>query len=140
MPIFPGLGTELEKLLDQSFGLKASLIAGPINKWQPFADVYETETTIVVKVELAGVKREDIQLTLDRDRLILRGVRRDISSEKKKCYHQMEVNYGTFERVIPLTQAVRSDQIKANLEEGILEVVLPKAMEKRSSYIVLEIG
>lgn len=140
MPGFVGLGQELEKLLDQSFGLKSSLIAGSIDSWHPSADVYETETAVVVKVELAGVRREDLQLTLDRDRLILRGVRRDISSEKKKCYHQMEINYGTFERLIPLTQAVRSDQVKANLEGGILEVVLPKARERRSSFIILEIG
>ncbi|MDI6792894.1 MAG: Hsp20/alpha crystallin family protein [bacterium] len=140
MPKFSDLGTELEKILEQSCGLKSPLVAEYISHWQPFADVYETEEAIVAKIELAGVRREDIQLTLDRNKLILEGVRKEISSEKKKCYYQMEINYGTFERVISLSQPVKSDQIKVNFEGGILEVVLPKASERRSSYIVLKIG
>lgn len=95
--------------------------------WKPAADVYETDKEIIILVEIAGVNKEDIEIFIKGNMVTVRGTRREPDINRKEAYHQMEINYGTFERVIPLPVFVREEDAKASFQNGILKIVFPKA-------------
>jgi HSP20 family protein len=103
--------------------------------WLPRADVYETDTEMVVRVEIAGVKRESLRVSLSGDRRVLsiKGTRseRYIDDRKKVRYYQLEVYFGPFERDIALPRDVTVDaeKLTATYRDGFLLVTLPKTEE-----------
>jgi HSP20 family protein len=90
-------------------------------------DVYETADKLIVKMDLAGVTREDIGISLDEDRLVIRGVRREQAHAEVISYHQMEVNYGYFERVFHLRHGIRQEDITAQFDDGFLTISIAKS-------------
>jgi len=104
--------------------------------WRPPTDVYETEGAVVVKVEVAGMAREDLAVSLDGRKLTIRGVRRD--SAAKVGYQQMEIQYGYFETEVLVPRAVDEDGVEATYQEGFLSVRLPKAPARRVPVIDAE--
>lgn len=100
--------------------------------WLPKTDVYETENEVVVRVEVAGVQRESLNVSLSADRrtLNVRGTRSEqhVDDRRKIRYHQLEVYYGPFERqvVMPTDIQVDPDNVGATYREGFLVVSLPK--------------
>lgn len=111
----------------------------PHKFWRPFVDVYETQDKLVVKMELGGVKKTDVQISLENDVLLIRGVRKERSEERKTSYHQMEIHYGPFEVVIPLPLRVEQEKVNATFNNGILEVSLPKTKEEIGQQIKIEV-
>jgi HSP20 family protein len=97
--------------------------------WRPPTDVYETDTCIVVKVEVAGMSEEDFSISLDSRRLVIGGTRHDPAA--KLGYQQMEILYGYFETHVLLPQAVDEEAIEATYENGFLSVSLPKAKARQ---------
>ncbi len=93
--------------------------------WRPPTDVYETDTCIVVKVEIAGMEENDFAISLDARRLIICGVRRDPAA--KLGYQQMEILYGHFETDVHVPGAIDEERIEASYQNGFLSVSLPKA-------------
>jgi HSP20 family protein len=93
--------------------------------WRPPTDVYETDTAAVVKVEIAGVDRNDIDISFANRILTVTGSRRDPA--EKLTYQQMEINYGVFRTDVFLPWPVKDNDIEANYEDGFLVIVLPKA-------------
>jgi HSP20 family protein len=96
------------------------------DRWQPAADVYETEKAIVVRLELAGVRGSEVSVTVDGDILRIRGVRRPRVDRDAHRLHQMEIASGPFERAIRIGIPFQRDHVTASLEEGLLRVELPK--------------
>lgn len=92
----------------------------------PRVDLSEDETVLVVSVELAGVREEDIQLVLDRQQLMICGERKPKPGERKGNFYIMERAYGSFRRSVPLPVPVDEDGIHAHFEEGVLTVTMPK--------------
>lgn len=97
--------------------------------WRPPTDVYETDDCIVVKVEIAGMEGEDFSISLDSNRLVIGGARRDPSA--KLGYQQMEILYGQFETDVYLARAIDEDRIEATYQNGFLSVFLPKAKPRQ---------
>jgi HSP20 family protein len=110
--------------LAQWFGLQSERLGS--DRWQPAADVYETEGSIVVRLELAGVLGSEVSVTVDGDVLRIRGVRRPRVDRDAQRLHQMEIASGPFERAIRIGIPFERDRVTAALEEGLLRVVLPK--------------
>lgn len=106
------------------FGRFSEQLGG--DRWQPAADVFETEKTIVVRLELSGVARDEVQVTVDGDVLRIRGIRRPRVDDDAQRLHQMEIASGPFERALRIGIPFERDQVAASLEEGMLRVVLPK--------------
>lgn len=104
--------------------------------WRPPTDVYETDTCIVVKVEIAGMQEEDFSISLDAKKLIISGVRRDPAA--KLGYQQMEILYGHFETDVYVPGAIDEEKIEAAYENGFLSVVLPKAKPRRVPVVGTE--
>jgi len=88
--------------------------------WKPPLDIYELEDDIIIKLELAGVKRKEISIVQEGNRIRISGRRNMGDREQIHTYHQMEINYGEFERVIVVSDAVRIGEVKASYREGFL--------------------
>ena len=93
--------------------------------WRPATDVYETDDSLIVKVEIAGMTEEDFSISLSNRNLSVSGVRADVAC--KLAYQQLEIPYGHFRTEVFLPYAVELGDIKATYKEGFLTVVLPKA-------------
>jgi HSP20 family molecular chaperone IbpA len=97
--------------------------------FRPAFDVYETDRHIVIKVEIAGMREEDFDISLDGQVLHIGGVRGD--SGDKLAYQHMEINYGEFRLDIRLPFAVDQSSIEAFYERGFLSVLVPRQPESR---------
>ena len=111
---------------------RASTRAG--SSWQPSTDVYETEDSLVMQVELAGVREEDIEITLFADHLTIAGTRRNRTAATA-AYHLAGILYGSFTITIPVMTNVDHDGVEASFEDGLLTVTLPKAVSYQPSAI-----
>ncbi len=109
---------------------KAAIVRGPESEWVPLTDVYEVDGGIVVNVELAGIRREDLQLVLEDNRLRIRGERPDQCRGGKCRFLIMEINYGPFECEIGLPEGYDLSSAKAVYQNGFLRIDVP-AVPKR---------
>ncbi|MEE9219520.1 MAG: Hsp20/alpha crystallin family protein [Acidobacteriota bacterium] len=108
--------------------------------WTPAVDVYETATQYVVLVELAGVQRDRLDVTLDGRRLTLSGERREPhAQEDKQHLHRMEIDYGRFLRIIDLPEEPESDSIEAHYENGFLRIRIPRKSRNRPVVVEVEL-
>ena len=96
------------------------------DRWLPDVDVFESTNGVVVRVELAGVRSEDLRVTVDGGTLRVSGVRRVIDRSDVKRLHQMEIATGPFERRVQIPVPIDREAVSANLADGFLTVVLPR--------------
>ena len=95
------------------------------DRWLPDVDVFETKSGVVVRVELAGVRSEDLRVTVDGRTLRISGIRRVLDRSDVQRLHQMEIATGPFERRVQIPMPFERDEVSANLADGFLTVVLP---------------
>ena len=131
---------EVEWLMGDVVSRKPPMVRFSPKTWQPAVDVYETDKDVVVLVELAGLKEDEIEVIVHNNILIVKGERKDIKQGIKRTYSQMEILWGSFERDITLPANVDVNQIKAFYEAGFLEVVLPKLNEERARHIDIKVS
>ena len=116
---------DVEKMINQAFG--HSILNKEITSHvQPLLDVYETDNTIVASLDLPGVEKKDVEVSVSNGFLTISGERNNISSEGRIW---QETSFGTFKRTFELTEAVVEDKIKAQFKNGVLKISLPKAEE-----------
>lgn len=101
------------------------------DRWHPEADVFETDKAVVVRVELAGVRGEDLRVTVDGETLRIAGVRVAPEPADVKRLHQMEIATGPFERRLRIPMPFERDGVTAHLADGFLTVTLPKRLPIR---------
>jgi HSP20 family molecular chaperone IbpA len=99
-------------------------------QWQPPADLYETPTALIVKVEIAGMADEDFEISLYENALVIEGVRSWEIPEGDRQYHAVNIQYGSFRLDVPLRQKIDRDRVQARYDRGFLYVMLPKAEVK----------
>ena len=95
------------------------------DRWRPDVDVFETDTDVVVRVELAGVQQGDVRVSVDGDKLLITGQRATGESEAV-CLHQMEIATGPFERRVGIPVSFDRERVSARLTDGVLTVRLAK--------------
>jgi len=103
--------------------------------WSPAIDVLEKDDKFVVKVELPGVKEEDVDVSVAGDMLTISGEKQTESEVKKKGYYYSESSYGSFSRSITMPSTVDASKIEASYDKGVLEITLPKAPEVKPKKI-----
>jgi HSP20 family protein len=133
------VASEMENLFYHLFSPRNPAKTVCQHAWSPLSDVYETADKLIVKMDLAGVSREDIGITLDEERLTIRGVRREQAPADVISYHQMEVNYGYFERVFHLRAGVREEDIAAHFEDGFLTITIEKVPPRDEKSIGINV-
>ncbi len=131
---------EMDRLFDEVIPPRRWLPLRYVRTWRPPTDVYETDDSVVVQVEIAGMEEGDAVFTskftisLSGRNLTITGVRRDPLSEAQGLalsYQQMEIRYGEFETEAYLPWAIVEEEIEATYEDGFLRVVLPKAKAQK---------
>ncbi|MEA3442853.1 MAG: Hsp20/alpha crystallin family protein [Chloroflexota bacterium] len=122
---------EMEWLMEEVVSRKPPAVRFSPRTWQPSIDVYETENAVVVLVELAGIKEDEVEVFVENNMLTIRGERRDIKQGIKRTYSQMEILWGSFERGIALPVNVDIEQVEAFYEGGFLEITMSKQKNKR---------
>ena len=99
-------------------------------QWRPPVDLYEIEKGLIAKVEMAGLREEDFEITLYDDTLVIEGNRSCLLSDVAR-FHAMEVRYGPFRVEVPVLLSVDREQVSARYELGFLYVTLPKVEVNR---------
>lgn len=103
--------------------------------WSPSVDIYESENQIVLEAELPGMKRDDFELSIENSVITLRGERHFEKKDEGDNYHRVERAYGSFTRSFNLPRTVSTDDIKAEFNNGVLTVKLPKKEEAKARKI-----
>ena len=103
--------------------------------WSPAVDIYETDDAVVVKAELPGVTRDQVDVEVKDGVLTLRGERKAEQEVRGENYHRMERAYGAFMRSFSLPRGVDDEKINPKLKDGILEISLPKKAEVKPKQI-----
>lgn len=93
--------------------------------WAPFIDVQLCDGTLQVSAELAGLKRDDVKVKVTDNALIIEGERKQEHKGDQHGFHRWERSYGQFYRSLPLPEGARTDQVKAQLKDGVLKVSVP---------------
>ena len=96
--------------------------------WSPPTDVYETEASFIVRVEVAGMKDEDFEVAIENNVLMISGNRSDLN--QRRAYLQMEIRFGKFEIAVEIPVSVEIERSVAEYKDGFLVVQLPKASLK----------
>ncbi len=101
------------------------------DRWRPDVDVFETETEVVVLAEIAGIRSEDLRVTVDGEELRISGVRRVPARSDVKRLLQMEITAGPFERRLRIPIPFDRERVSAHLADGFLTVTLPRRIPSR---------
>jgi HSP20 family protein len=107
-------------------------------QWAPPVDLKEEESQFVLKADMPGMNREDIDIQVENNVLTISGERRFESEERKEDYHRIERAYGKFVRSFTLSTRVKADAITASYKDGILSVCIPKAEESKPKKIAIK--
>jgi HSP20 family protein len=113
------------------------MLSSSTGVWRPPTDVFESDDAYVIRVEISGLRQtaarevENARLTVEGDRIVLRGERADDCPHTKCNYHQMEIQYGPFEVAVRIPAPFDSDGVTTHYRHGFLEVVVPKARSAR---------
>ena len=105
-------------------------------EWLPVVDIFENANQeIVLKAELPGLAREDIDVRVENNTLTLRGERKRESEVKQEQYHRVERSYGAFTRSFSLPSRIDTEKVKAEFKDGVLSITLPVKAEAKPRHI-----
>jgi len=110
-----------------------------LKRWSPAVDISENTDSIHVDVEIPGMKKEDIRVSLENNVLMLKGEKKQEREINEQNCHRLERRYGSFVRSFELPMPVQADKIKASYKNGVLHVELPKAEEVKPKEIPIEV-
>jgi len=126
----------MDRLFDDAFTRPVSMAA---NSWSvPAVDMYQTDNEVVVKAALPGVKADEVQINVTGEILTIKGEVSHKEEVQEKTYHIREQRWGMFERSVALPTDVVADKAKADFENGILTISLPKADEVKPKTITIK--
>jgi HSP20 family protein len=117
----------MNRLLEEALAPERVATQMPASGWTPAADVYETGDSFVVLMELPGIDEDDVEVSVDGDRLVIKGERRPQLPARPDRFHRMERSHGAFARTFVLSQAVDPDDVSAQFRDGLLRIELGKA-------------
>jgi HSP20 family protein len=129
------LRDEINRLFEAPFSNGGS---DAFNSWAPALDVYEDKDNLVVRAELPGLKKEDINISLNENTVTISGERRNEKKYEGSETSREERLFGRFTRSFQLPKAVDSGKVKASYKDGILTVTLPKAEEAKPRQIEIQ--
>lgn len=118
--------SELDRMFDATGWPVLRLPARRVEAaWYPEVDVFERDKRLVTKIDLPGMKKEDVKVEITDGHLAISGQRRTEAEEKTDNYYRCEREYGSFYRAVPLPDGVSLDDVKATFADGVLEVSVP---------------
>lgn len=145
MATWPGFGrlTDLRDEIDRLFESPLAELARTsqiLSGWTPALDLYEDKENFVVKVELPGMKREDIEVSLHEGSLSLSGERKSEEKYADAEVYRTERFFGRFQRTVTLPTPVAAEKVKAAYKDGVLTITLPKTEEAKPKQIEVNVS
>ncbi len=147
LPVFGGgwnpfrelarIESELNKLFGEVVPM-AKQMPAELQVWAPRVDMYDDGNNIIIEAEIPGAKKEDIEVSIKDNAVVIRGQVKREEEKQDKNFYRTERFYGQFERVIPLPVEVKTDEAKAEMKDGILRLILPKATSEKEIKINIE--
>jgi HSP20 family protein len=142
---WPGFGrlTDLREDIDRLFESPLAELARTSNLlsgWTPALDLYEDKDNLYVKLELPGMKREEIDVSLHEGSLSVSGERKSEQKHEDAEVYRAERFFGRFQRTVTLPTPVAADKVKAQYQDGILSITLPKTEEAKPKHINVNVS
>jgi HSP20 family protein len=131
------IGRNFENIFGRSFLPKNWMRSPEGMDWSPSIDIEEKEDKFAMKVELPGVKEEDISISIAGDTITIEGEKHSESETKKKGYYYSEASYGSFSRSITMPSSANTEKIEASYDKGVLEVNIPKYAEIKTKKVAI---
>ncbi|MGC8941416.1 MAG: Hsp20/alpha crystallin family protein [Sulfurihydrogenibium sp.] len=113
-------------------------VATEVAAWAPRVDVYEKDNNLVIEAEIPGAKKEDIEVKVKDNAVVIRGEVKREEEKKEENYYRSERFYGKFEKVIPLPTDVKIEEAKAEYQDGVLKLTIPKATAEKEVKIEIK--
>jgi HSP20 family protein len=138
---FPGAAT-LEEHVNRLFAsvLERSGEQSNLSSWAPTVDIYETAQELVVKADLPDVDPQDLDIRVENNILTIRGERKFEKKVNDENYLRVERAYGSFSRSFSLSSTVNAEAIKADYQNGVLSLTIPKREEAKPKQIKVNVG
>lgn len=129
-----GLNNEINRLFAgiPAFSSREDLIKGA---WNPNVNIYEDKENLILEAELPGLSKDDFEINVENNVLTLKGERKFENETSGENFHCVERSYGSFTRQFTLPSTVTAEGAKADLENGVLKVSLPKREETKARKI-----
>jgi HSP20 family protein len=134
--------TTLQEQVNRLFGnaLERAGEESNLTTWAPAVDIYETEHELVVKADLPEVEAKELDIRVENNVLTIRGERRFEKKVNEDNYLRVERAYGSFSRSFSLANTVNSEAIKADYQNGVLTLTIPKREEAKPKQIKVNVG
>jgi len=133
------LQDQMNQLFESSMGRSTGETSLLGTDYIPPVDVVRERDNIIVRIDVPGVKKEDLDISMVNNRLFVRGEKKYDSESDDQNAHRLERFYGTFERAIDLPALVDSENIKAKFTDGVLEVIAPLREEAKPRQIAVDV-
>ena len=130
---------DFDRLFDEPFGRWLAPTRGFFHGWGPAIDVYEDKDNVLVKVEIPGMKKEEIEVYITEDLLDISGERKEETEFKSAESYRSERYFGRFHRSITLPTAVEANKIEAHYKDGVLTVTCPKTEEAKRKQVEVKV-
>lgn len=134
---FASMQREIDRMFDGFRGGTVDENASSL--LMPVVDIAERENDYQIKVELPGVEKNDVRITVQNDVLTIRGEKEKGTEQKNENYRRVERSYGSFQRSFAMPTSVQSDKIEASYDNGILTITLPKLEEAKPKEIEVRV-
>ena len=132
--------TQMSPMLAHALGLNSQQANARASAWVPALDISERKDAYLVTVELPGVEADDLEITMEDGLLTIQGERQFTSESSEQQFHRVERRYGAFRRAITLPAHVMAEGIQASFEDGVLQILVPKAEEAKPKRIQVRPG
>jgi HSP20 family protein len=131
---------QMSPMLAHALGLHTRQGSATATAWAPALDISERKDAYLVTVELPGLKPEDLDITMEDGLLTIQGERQLTQESSEQQFHRVERRYGAFRRSITLPAHVTAEGIQASFEDGVLQILVPKAEEVKPKRIQVRPG
>ena len=134
------LQDRMNRLFNDSYGSRREEDLMSRGTWTPAVDIYEVDGALVLKAELPGMQREDIDVNIENNTLTIRGERKLDTAIKQENFHRVERAYGSFVRSFSVPNTVDAAKVAAEYKNGVLSVTLPVREEAKPRTINIEVA
>jgi HSP20 family protein len=129
------LQSEVNRVFDAFFGNGA-----PRRRWVPAMDLVETDDSLVLRADLPGLSRDDVEIEIKDGVLTVSGERKAEHEEKSEGFYRVERTFGRFSRSLSLPEGIDADRVAADFEDGVLEVRIPKPEARKPHRVEIGAG
>ena len=132
---FDQLSSEFEKTFEDMFRSRSPMFTMSQRTWTPQMDIYETSEEIIIRAEIAGVDKENLEVEISTKAIRIYGYRSEISRVENSTYRLAEIQYGKFERILYLPAPIDTEIVSTSYSNGFLQIRLAKLQLDKTHHI-----